>query len=612
MLRQTLVQITNFKNKRNLKNLFLLLIALFFANIVKAQPGWRDFTKRYYYTILDVNGKEISFKNNKNYSIMINDVLYKAPNIPQDSLKPAIMNSGDFENQIRINDLTLALPILSFNEKQKQLEIKIVHKKDTMYICQASGEGSFWGKYSKPLGLKPDFTLQFLSGHYFFPKWSKNLLDNAPQTNGLVHIQNLKQSNFIIPKSAYDSVCYISPIYDNRQKHFEKAEKLVVKNFMAGNFSFERSVQTTTFDKSIHPFKLGWNSWRIPYFTTKEKDEYIGILELKYDTLNWSGGRAIIAKYNFNENKMKLWSPTENLMYSSSGHLYKDSFNNDYYNRSIIRDSDCKELIYKCDFVTKLYRSNDEGETWKEDSKLTQLFNKYEIRELEFLDQHHALIFKLDKIRPKDKKYDIQQGTYYLLKDFRIIDSLKTPKDIHYNDNNNRYRFNIENDTIFLGNWSYDKYYSNGKTEYSQPILTKNNNKWKFQVVNKMYFINHSKPLLEMVSYQKFEIVGGTLYLNRHNGSLVSNQNNFIELHKQGRILENGNQIYLIGLEIGTLFSFDGGYNWFVYPLPLEEDSDYKFLKIDENGIISHFKSSWSSGEGTLNKIFNKFTKTNE
>lgn len=612
MLKRTLIQITNFKRNQNLKNLFLLIIILLFSNLAKAQPGWIDFTKRYYYTILDENGKEVSFKNNKNYSIMIDDVLYKAPNIPQDSLKPAIMNSGDFENQIRINDFTLALPIKRFDERRKQLEIKIIHKKDTMYICQTSGEGSFWDKYSKPLGLKPDYTFKFLAGHYFFPKWAKNLLDNVPQTGGLVHIQNLKQSNFIIPKSIYDSVCYISPIYDNRQKHFEEAEKLVVKNFISGSFKFERNAQTTTFDKSIHPFKLGWRSWRTPYFPTKEKDEYMGIVELDYDTLNWSGGRGVIARYNFNENKMKLWSPTEKIKFSSSFKLKYDTFNNVFYNQSLIRDSLCKELIYKCNFITNYYYSKDEGNTWIVNNELTKLFNKYEIRELEFLDQHHAMIFKLDKIRPKNKKYDIQQGTYYLLKDFRIIDSLKTPKDIHYNDNYNRYRFNIENDTIFLGNWSYDKYYSNGKTEYSQPILTKNNNKWKFEVIKKMHFINHPKPLLEMVSYRNFEIIGGTLSLNRRNGSLVSNQNNFIELHKQGRILENGNQIYLIGLEIGTLFSFDGGYNWFVYPLPLEEGSDYKFLEIDEQCIISHLKISWANGEGTLNKIFNKFTKTNE
>ncbi|RYD98668.1 MAG: hypothetical protein EOP54_06790, partial [Sphingobacteriales bacterium] len=296
-----------------------------------AQPGWQDFTKRYYYTIVDENEKQILFKHNQHYSIMIDDVLYKAPNIPQDTLKPAILNGGAFENQVRINDFTLALPMKNFEERQKQLEIKIIHKKDTMYICQPSGRGSFGDKYGKSLAIASDFKLQFISGHHFFPKWAKNLLDNVPHTSGILKITNIKQSHFIVPKSVYDSVCYVSKGYNNRQKHYEEAESLVVKNFMSGYFSLERRVQTTTLDKPIQPFKLAWTSWSTPYFSTKEKDEYLGIVALAYDTLNWSGGRGVIAKYNFKENKMKLWSPTENLMYSSTGTLYEDSFNNVYY-----------------------------------------------------------------------------------------------------------------------------------------------------------------------------------------------------------------------------------------------------------------------------------------
>lgn len=594
----------------------MLIIALLFANLVTAQPGWIDFTKRYYYTILDENGKEISFKNNKNYSIMIDNMLYKAPNISQDSLKPAIMNSGDFESQIRINDFTLALPIKSFDERQKQLEIKIIHKKDTMYICQPSGTGSFTGavrfkdEYDNSIEIAPDFTLQFIAGHYFFPRWSKDFLKNLPQTNGTVKIINADQRHFIIPKIVYDSIPYLS-LSPNSQKHYDEAENLVVQNFMSGYYSFERNVQQVTFDKPIFPFKMGYMTWRAPYFPTKEKNEYLGMVQPDIDTLNHSGGRGIIVKFNYEENKMKIWSATENLLYSSSYNLRHDTFNNVFYNQTLIRDSNCKDLIYNCDFEIKLYQSKDDGNTWTENNKLTKLYKKHEFRELEFLDQHHALIFKLNKVKPKNKKYDIQQGVYYLLKDFVIIDSLKTPNDVHYNDNYNRYRYNVENDTIFLGNWSYDKYYTNGKTEYSQPILTKNNNKWKFQVVEKMYFINHSKPLLETIYYRNFEIMGGALLLR--SGGMFFQNDELSKLHKRGLILENGQEIYIIGgLGIGTLFSFDGGYNWYVYPLPLEKDSDYKLIEINNKGVISHIKNNSNNGKYTLDKIFNKFTKLNE
>lgn len=601
-----------------MKNIFLIIIALLFSNLTKAQPGWQDFTPRYSYTILDENSNEISFKNNKNYSIKIDDVLYKAPNIPQDSLKPAIRNSGNFENQIRINDFSLVIPIKDFDQTRKSLEIKIIHKKDTMFICQASGTGSFFTKYDfdnrqyETQRQTPDFTLQFVAGHYFFPRWSKDFLKNLPQTNGTVKILNADQRHFIVPKIVYDSICYLSPIYDNRQKHYDEAESLVVQNFMSGYYSFEKNVQQVTFDKPIFPFKIGYMTWRAPYFSTKEKNEYLGIVQPYYDTLNYSGGRGMIVKFNYDENKMKIWSATENLLYSSSYNLRHDTFNNVFYNQTLIRDSNCKDLIYKCDFEIKLYQSKDDGNTWAENNKLTQLYKKHEFRELEFLDQHHALIFKLNKVKPQNKKYDIQQGVYYLLKDFVIIDSLKTPNDIHYNDNYNRYRYDVENDTIFLGNWSYDKYYTNGKTEYSQPILTKNNKKWKFQVVEKMYFINHSKPLLETIYYRNFEILNSTIYLNKHNGGLVFQNDNLSELHKKGLILENNNEVYLIGLSIGTLFSFDGGYNWYVYPLPLEKDSDYKLIEINNKGVISHIKNNSNNGKYTLDKIFNKFTKLNE
>lgn len=545
-------------------------------------------------------------------------MLYKAPNIPQDSLKPAIKNSGNFKNQIRINDFSLVIPIKDFDQTRKSLEIKIIHKKDTMFICQASGTGSFFTKYDfdnrqyETQRQTPDFTLQFVAGHYFFPRWSKDFLKNLPQTNGTVKILNADQRHFIVPKIVYDSICYLSPINKNRQKHYDEAENLVVQNFMSGYYSFERNVQQVTFDKPILPFKIGYMTWRAPYFPTKVKNEYLGMVQPNYDTLNYSGGRGMIVKFNYEENKMKVWSATENLLYSSSYNLRHDTFNNVFYNQTLIRNSNCKDLIYKCDFEIKLYQSKDDGNTWTENNKLTQLYKKHEFRELEFLDQHHALIFKLNKVKPKNKKYDIQQGVYYLLKDFVIIDSLKTPNDIHYNDNYNRYRYNVENDTIFLGNWSYDKYYTNGKTEYSQPILTKNNKKWKFQVVEKMYFINHSKPLLETIYYRNFEILNSTIYLNKHNGGLVFQNDNLSELHKKGLILENNNEVYLIGLSIGTLFSFDGGYNWCVYPLPLEKDSDYKLIEINNKGVISHIKNNSNNGKYTLDKIFNKFTKLNE
>lgn len=540
---------------------------------------------------------------------MVDSVLYKLPNIPQDSLKPALENSNNFENQIRINDFSLAIPLKNFNERQKQLEIKIIHKKDTMYICQPSGTGSFRSTDSqgKPIKPTPDFILQFIAGHYYFPSWTKDLLDNIPQTSGNTKITNVSQKHFIIPKTVYDSVNYINPRYGNRQKYYDEAGNTVVKNFMKGHFSFERQIQPTTFDRSVSPFnKPRWSTWRNSYFPTTEKDKYLGIIQFSYDTLNYSGGRGMIVRYNYNENKMKIWSPTEKLMFSSTALLYKDTFNDIYYNRSIIRDSNCKELVYKCDFVNKFYSSIDEGKAWKEDKQLTQLYKTHEFRHLEFLDQNHALIFKLHNIRVKNKNYDLQQGTYYLLKDFHIIDSLKSPNDLHYNDNYNRYEYEIKNDTIFLGSWSYNKFQV-GKP-YFQPFLVKVDDNWKFKVTEQLFYRTKPAPQIDMISYLNFKILKNLLYLNTENGSLDF-KSDLSKLHENGLILENGEHIYIMGLRIGTLLSFDGGTTWLVYPLALEKDSRYDFLEINEQGVISHLKNSLTRNGYEFNKVFSRFSK---
>ncbi|MDR2204643.1 MAG: hypothetical protein LBE36_00545 [Flavobacteriaceae bacterium] len=169
---------------------FLLILGLLFFNFGKAQPGWWDLTSRYFYTILDENGKEISFKNDKNYSIMIDSTLYKSPNIPQDSLKLATPSDEEFQHHIRINDFSLAVPQKNYYKSNKSLEIKIIHEKDTMSICQPSGID----------------TLKFIAGHYYFPNWSSSIFHKLPKTYGKVKIVNADQRNFIVPKTMYDSI----------------------------------------------------------------------------------------------------------------------------------------------------------------------------------------------------------------------------------------------------------------------------------------------------------------------------------------------------------------------------------------------------------------------
>lgn len=598
---------------KKMKILCILIVVFLYSDMVRSQPGWQDYTVRYFYSVLDESGKEISFKNNKDFSILIDNKLYQSPNIPQKKLKSAKENSFNFENQICINDFSLAIPIKSFYETQKQLEIKIIHEKDTMHICQNSGTGSieridFRGITEK---LEPDFTLRFIAGHYYFPSWSKNLFDKFPQAYGEIKILNFEQHHFIIPKTAYDSVCYINRNDYENEKIYDAAENHVVKNFMRGKFSLERIVQPTTFSRTVKPLnKPRWSYWGCPYLPTKEQDKYLGIVEFSYDTLNYSGGRGILVKYNYKENKMQFWSATERILFSSTYRLRKDTFNNVFYQQTMIRDSSCEELIYKCDFVTKFYRSSDEGSNWEISKELTELNKKHEIRELQFLDYHHALFFKREKIKSEKLKYEIQQGTYYLLRDFRIIDSLKTPNDLHYNDNYNRYGYESRNDTIFLGKWSYTDFREN--KPFFQPLLIKIDESLKFEVIEKTHY-RYDENIGKKVSIntQNFKIVNKNELVFKNKGSIVF-EDDLSELYKKGFILENGSQIFIVGLNMGTLLSFDGGINWYIYPLPLEKDSRYDFLEIDEQSVISHLKNNRIESGYEFNKVFSRFIKSEE
>lgn len=590
--------------------LFTILILLTcFVHPVKAQPGWQDFTPRYYYTILDKQGNEISFIQSKDYSIMVDSLLFHTPNIPQDSLKPVLTNTYNFDYQIKINDFSIAIPQNDIFRQIRQLEIKIIYKKDTMFICQPSGTGGINNnEYTYKSSLpSPDFTLEFIAGHYFFPNWAKSLLKNKPTTTGTVHILNIDQRHFIIPENIYDSVFIIHRKYETKQSHINAAESWVVHNFSKGHYTYERNSQNTTFDRPLAPFsKPRWSYRTEPYYPIKNNKKYLGVVTLAFDTLNWSGGRGLLVEYDKYENRMNTWSLTKNILYSSTSNLYKDTFNNIFYNKSIIRDSSCTELIYKCGFVTKYYHSKNEGEIWEEDKRLTKLYSKYAFRELEFIDQNHQLIFAHRKIKQKASKHDLTQGVYYLLKNFIVIDSFKTPDNIYYNTNYNRYDYNPKNDSLFLGNWTYNNYPEKGKS-YFQPYLLKVGSKWKFHVVQKSYFGNYSKVQNEeQLVFDSFIVKNNKELVIPNQGSLIL-QDDLITLNKRGLILQNGTHIYLIGLELGTLFSFDGGRNWYLYPMPLEKDSRYDLIEIDAKSVITHLKNSWEINGYTFNKIWSQF-----
>lgn len=379
---------------------------------------------------------------------------------------------------------------------------------------------------------------------------------------------------------------------------------------MSGYYSIEEKLAPIRFDRSIVPFKKSWKTWSSPYYSTNNENEYLYIVELNYDTLNYSGGRGMIGIYNYEKNLLKFWSMTKNLKYSSTYSLKHDTFNKVFYNQTIIYDASCKDVIYKCDYDIKFHDSKDEGTSWTDHNKLTQLYKKHRFRELEFLDQNHALIFKLDQLKLEKNPFNIQQGTYYLLKNFIIIDSLKTPNDLDYNDNYNRYGYNVVNDSISLVKWTYDKYYNIGKTKYTQPNLIKTNNQWKFKLNEKIYSEVQNKPLNESINYGNLNVLNGTI--STLSGQLHLDNEEFSKITQQGLFLQNNNEIYLLGLSFGTLFSFNGGFDWYIYPLQLNDSKEYNLLELNDEGIITYLKHSYENVENSLDKVSTKFIKIND
>lgn len=606
--------------------LFILISFILFSGVAFAQPGWQDFTTRYFYTILDKNGKEISFKNNKNYSIMIDNVLYKSSNIPNDSLKNAEHNydwDKGYENQIKINDFSMVNYQNDYSQSKKRLEIKIIHKKDTMYICQPSGTGSTSTEWLEINNIKSghqiipktDFTLQFIAGHYYFPGWSKGILDNIPKTSGNIKIVNINQRNFIIPKNIYDSI----PFRMYRNEQYTDADNYVVNNFMKGHFSVEKKIEPTKFDKSALPYKypsLG------RFFPTKKQNLFFGMIGYSMDYKNCFSGMKTFSVLNKIENTIEQFFLKENPRLFGSADFYMDTFNSILYLPVVIKqefDYELSDCQYDLSRENRIYQSENEGQSWTENKSLSKLFNKYNFRSIRFLDKDYTVAFSNQDVKHRKEKYNIKQTTYYLLKNMQIVDSVKTPDNAyHYNTFVNEYYNQAIKDSIILGNWSNIKQKNDKKPNpYFQAVVIKKDDKWILKSGEDIYTSpigNIPKENANSIKeYQNFRLINKQELVSKNGlGSLKLNRDIREEVESSGTLIfEKGDQIYLIntGYYGSVYMSFNKGTTWYLYPLPLEQGGIYRFLDIDEQDEISHFSNEWIEEEGrVVRKIIHKFS----
>ena len=270
--------------------------------------------------------------------------------------------------------------------------------------------------------------------------------------------------------------------------------------------------------------------------------------------------------------------------------------------------NDCED---NTPWIQNVYSSKDEGESWEPDTLMQILFDKYHLTRLLFLDSNHAIGYVKNEISHPTRGYKIAQGRYYLVKNFQVVDSLTTPNDVHYGGNYNGHSYNVKNDTVYLGNWSYEED-RNLRKHFYQPFITKT--KWKIEVEEKINSIparvRFNRPTLVTKGFKNFKLKNNKeLVFNNGAGTLTLDYNAVSAPYEYGYyIVENSHQIFVFDCRDShkiIYFSFDQGTSWYVYPKRLEKnDNCYDLLGLDENNILSHFNFK----DGMMNKVFHEFS----
>jgi len=586
---------------------FLFFILILFPGVVKAQPGWRDFTARYYYTILDDKGEVISFIKDKAYCVVVDSVSYRAPYIPNDSLPPVKPNQrGGFDNYIRINDVSLRIPQGKYNS-YAPLEIKIIHQRDTMYLNQTTGIGSGFsgrlqingqnaGEEGQPTS---DYTLQFIGGRYYFPGWAKTLWANKPDPTGKVTVVNFEQRHFCIPKVLYDSLALRKMEYVTRDKVIKRADDYVVQNFIRGYFSLDKRIEPTKFHDSALPFKEPY--WDDALHPTSDRDVFFGRIRYSRDTLNESNWKYVFSRYNKRDNSIRHWFPVKNIHLFSSGYLYENPFSGTIYQEVWFMDKQQSNQNGYTPPKRQLYQSADEGQTWDQNPEMTKTFVRYDLEHMEFLDQNFAVGYGRKEVKHKTRNYTIKQVTYYLLKNGKVVDSMPMANDFYeatnYLERHNHSWFAVK-DAMVLGTWNYN-FNGDSDKRHTQIVLFKNENDWQFRVEeiqdSRSPFFGCIKRNEDVfIEYHNFRLINKKELLFKNDFGTLRLKNEIVEnpMNFGVFVLENDNQIYLLDNNNGfTYFSYDRGRSWYIYPKPLEQRSEYRFLEI-KGQTISFFNPS--------------------
>lgn len=556
----------------------LLIIGIICCQSAVAQPGWIDYTQYYCYALLNDQGRPIQFENNTNFKLLINKVVYDHKHVPKDKFPIVDPNSNPgFSSCIQINDFSLVL-----ERTNQPVLIEIVSNKDTMHLFQPTsmGASSFRDEIK---GRK----LNFVPGHYYFPSWERIYFDANPLFHSS-RIKNLKQENFIVPAADFNR---ISQSLHHNLAAINNAEEIVMRNFLDTVKLIHETI-SVTIPKTFAPYTQP--KWITEFFPTTDKSIFYGLISYTYEAPNLYSTKYIFARYNRKTNEISQWYMLDNLDEFSVGSISPDPFNQVLYLSTFFRNKSSGNEIPTSAFRRVYYHSTDFGLSWSVDSTLQQLFDQIEFRNFEIIDAHHALAYKRET-KNKGTRDQYEEGTYYLLKDKRFVDSLKSPKGIHYNSNYNNYAYKNQGDSIFLGPWGIDPqaYY---QKPYTQPVLVKKGNEWKFELLEQQ-FIRHKQS--ETTHFTSLHYDNFTLTSDNR----IEFKDNTIEpieltidfatnlRSKTIHVLERKNFILFVQ-QRSIIMTFDGGTDWYYFPISFENGSAMKFLTFSEENELSYFNPS--------------------
>jgi len=538
-----------------------LLFAILQCGKSFAQPGWADFSEHYQYNILDRDNHVIHFRTDSSYIICINGEIFKGSSIPSDTFVRPVCCKNQFNQHIQLNDFSRVIPL-----KETPPGIAIIHGNDTMH-----------------LSAYDDLALQFDSGCFYFPYWASNILGrNKIKTSGTISIVNQQQSLFRITKMQYAE--YLNSNYKWSKISTDLADTVTL-NFIRQFITVSAAESGIKFINKMKVYKTSYVDGDM--FKTPDSNVYACMLVYTLDTNSTYISMPVFSLFDKKKNTIIHWMPSNDPQLFYESDLRFDKYEAQFYLtvgiRKKAKDPYNGISYYDPPFTTNIYSSKDYGLHWQVEPEMSRLFKKYDIRKTEFLDGNNKLLYRLTK-RNNGVQKETAQGTYFLLHNNMITDSLKSPNSIYYDDLYNQYYFSRRNDTVaILGAWS--RIPENINLPFYLPQVIKKSGHWKFKVIKDSvkYGANTEIPVPEVKSYRNFTLLNNNLLLMRDNKDSLLLKNEKIE-----HILEKGDQIYIIQRDY-VLLSFDGGKNWVYYPKALGIRDSHSFLNIDAPYNISFY-----------------------